>query len=104
MKQNIVKLLFVVLTVIAANSPVSAETLKVSDGLSTVSVNEGLINLNKATIEQLMSLPGIGESKAQAIVDYRESQGPFKAIDELVNVKGIGEKLMSKIAGSVAVQ
>ncbi len=54
------------------------------------------VNINTASIEQLMEVPGIGASKAQAIVDYR-SGSPFKSTTELSNVKGIGEKLLAKI-------
>ena len=51
-----------------------------------------------------MALPGIGKSKAQAIVAYREEQGPFSSVDDLVNVKGIGKKLLAKLAASVEVR
>ena len=56
----------------------------------------GKININTATAEQLQLLPGIGESLAQRILDYRSQNGPFNAIDDLMNVSGIGEK---KFAG-----
>ncbi len=54
------------------------------------------ININTSSIEQLVLLKGIGESKAKAIVEYRESNGKFKKIDELVNVKGVGTQLVEK--------
>ena len=54
------------------------------------------VNINTASIEQLMEVPGIGEAKAKAIVEYR-SGSPFKTTAELLNVKGIGEKLLAKI-------
>lgn len=51
----------------------------------------GSIDINTASVEQLAEgLTGVGESKAEAIVAYRESNGPFEHIDELVNVRGIG--------------
>lgn len=59
------------------------------------------VNINKASAKQLAMLPGIGESKAQAIIDYRKKQGKFKSIKELANVKGIGDKLLSKLQGRV---
>lgn len=55
-----------------------------------------LININTATASELMKLDGIGEVRAQAIVRFREEHGSFKSIDELVNVKGIGEKTLEK--------
>ena len=55
------------------------------------------INLNTATKEELVALPGIGPSKAQAILDHRNTHGPFKAIEELKDVKGIGAKRYEKI-------
>ncbi|MDF2961949.1 MAG: competence protein ComEA [Paenibacillus sp.] len=58
----------------------------------------GRIDLNKATLEQLTTLPGIGESKAKAIISYREQiGGRFKTAEQLLNVKGIGDKVLAKI-------
>ena len=54
------------------------------------------INLNTATVDQLTSLNGIGEAKAKAIVAYRQEHGPFKSVDQLVDVKGIGLKFVEK--------
>lgn len=64
---------------------------------------KGLLDLNTATLEQLDKLPGIGESKARAILDYRMKKGRFKRVEELMDVKGIGEKMFAKIKGQVFV-
>lgn len=55
------------------------------------------IDLNSATVEELKSVPGIGEVMAQRIVDFREQHGPFSRVDELLKVKGIGEKSLEKL-------
>ncbi len=55
------------------------------------------VEINKAPAEELMKLPGIGESTARAIVDYRQQNGPFGSVDDLIRVKGIGEKKLEAI-------
>lgn len=55
------------------------------------------ININTANKETLMSvIKGVGEKKADAIITYRETNGPFKSIDDLTNVKGIGSDMIDK--------
>ena len=54
------------------------------------------ISINKATIEDLQKIPGIGESKAKAIIEYREKNGDFKKIEDITNVTGIGENTFEK--------
>lgn len=57
----------------------------------------GLININSADETKLQELPGIGESKAKAIIKYREENGNFKTIEDLLNVEGIGNSLYEQI-------
>ena len=61
------------------------------------------INIKTATKDELVALPGIGPAKAQAIVDYRKAHGPFKTVEELKDVKGIGAKRFEKLKPDLAV-
>ncbi|MDP2318850.1 MAG: helix-hairpin-helix domain-containing protein [Acidobacteriota bacterium] len=61
------------------------------------------LNLNSATVDQLATLPGIGPKVAERILEYRTKNGGFKKIEELMNVKGIGEKSFLKIKPLVSV-
>ena len=61
------------------------------------------INLNTASVQDLTSLPGIGKAKAEAIVKYREANGPFKSLEDLAKVKGIGPKMLAKLKDAITV-
>ncbi len=64
---------------------------------------QGLIDLNQASIEELMTLPGIGETRAQDIITYRQQKGGFSSIDELMNVNGIGQATFEKLKPLVTI-
>ena len=66
--------------------------------------NGDLVNINKASIEELTALPGIGEAKAESILAYRLDKGSFQSIEELKEVKGIGDALFQKIKEKVSVK
>jgi competence protein ComEA len=81
----------------AAPKPQKAKTAK------TVATLAAPVNLNTATVAQLDALPGIGKSTAQRIVEYRQKNGGFKKIEELMNVKGVGEKSFLKLKPVITV-
>ena len=65
--------------------------------------SKAAINLNTATVDQLDDLPGIGRSTAQRILEYRQKHGDFQKIEQLMNVKGIGEKSFLKLKPLITV-
>lgn len=62
-----------------------------------------IININSATMEELQKISGIGEAKAKAIITYREKNGKFKSITDIMNVDGIGEKFFNQIKDYITV-
>ena len=64
----------------------------------------GVVNVNSATAEELALLPGVGPTKAQAIIRYRTEHGAFKRVEDLAAVKGIGEKGLEKLRPHVALE
>ena len=62
-----------------------------------------VVNLNTATAAELETLPGVGPKVAARIIDYRQKKGPFKKIEELMNVQGIGEKSFLKLRAQLTV-
>ena len=71
--------------------------------LAGINLAFAAVNINTATPSELDGVKGIGPSKAQAIVDYRSKNGPFKSLDDLKNVKGFGEKSITKLKGELSV-
>lgn len=61
------------------------------------------VNINKATLEELLLISGIGESKAKSIIEYRQQNGEFKKIEDIMNVSGIGESLFEKIKNNITI-
>ena len=93
-------------TKISQSTTASDKTQETTTSRTTSPKNDadGTVNINTATLEELMELDGIGEVKAQAIIDYREEYGYFSSPEEIINVKGIGEKTYEKNKDKIVVE
>jgi competence protein ComEA len=97
------RLLFVVLGLLAMAVAVpAAQKAPATKGAAAATASTP-VNLNTATQAQLESLPGIGAAAAQRILEYRQKNGNFKKIEDLMNVKGIGEKSFLKLKPLITV-
>lgn len=79
----------------------SSEEYEANSEVSSIVADK--ININTATLEELETLSGIGATKAQSIIDYREANGGFSSTDELMNVSGIGESTYDNIKNNITV-
>lgn len=86
--------------IIVGNNQINAETNNTNS--SGISAN-GKVNINTASISELTTLPNIGPAKAQNIIDYRESNGKFKKVDDILNVNGIGSKTYETLSDLICV-
>ena len=86
-----------------ANTSASSAKNKPATKPAPKKANQGTININTASKSELISLPGIGEVKAQAIIDYREKYGAFYSTEEIMNVKGIGEKTYANLKDLICI-
>jgi competence protein ComEA len=81
----------------AAKPRAAAKSPKAASGVATI------VNINTATQAQLESLPGVGAKAAERILEYRQKNGQFKKVEDLMNVKGIGEKSFLKLKPRLSV-
>lgn len=90
---------------VSSKTPVNNSNEQVNDTNSNIPSNNNsssnLININTATKEDLDTLPGIGPATAQKIIDYRQEHGNFSSIEDIKNVKGIGEAKFSKMQDKI---
>ena len=90
-------------TVIASQPmPAASAPVRTPEPAAEVSA-DGKVNLNTATAEELMTLPNIGEKRAAAIIADREANGPFRTVEDLTRVDGIGEGILSGLIDLVTV-
>lgn len=78
--------------------------LSVSERVNSIAADGPKVNINTASVSELTTLPGIGEVKAKAIIEYRVANGGFKSIEEIMEVKGIGEKTFLKIKDLIYIE
>lgn len=87
--------------------PASMQTAPTESSLSAPlpgkAVTEGAVNINTATADELMTLPGIGQTYAQRILDYRKKNGGFSSVEELLNIQGIGQKRLEAILDLITI-
>jgi competence protein ComEA len=90
------------LAALAAAHPAAQSTTAAAPAAGSKAAGP-VVNINTATIAELQTLPGIGQKTAARIVEYRDKNGPFKKIEELMNVQGIGEKSFLKLRAQLTV-
>src|SRR5262245_333452 len=84
--------------------PVAADAAKTTPATRTAKTAPATkINLNSASAEQLSTVPGLGPKLAERIVEHRQKEGAFRSVQELMNVKGVGEKNLARIQGYLVV-
>ncbi len=93
MKKHICYFFIILFTVISL--PLRAAALNETSAV-TSPLEIQIVNINKADIESLVLLKGVGEKKAKAIIAYRELHGEFNSVDDLLDVKGIGEQILKQ--------
>ncbi len=103
MRITIATVLAIGVTVLISLPALAATLQSPAPAPAAASPSKPGLNLNTATLEQLETLPGIGRKTAERILEYRTKSGSFKRIEELMNVKGIGEKSFLKLKPLVAV-
>jgi len=84
--------------------PLPADSTGVTGAGISSAQTDNRVNLNTATVEELMTLPGIGQAKAQAIIAYRTEKNPFRTPEELKKISGIGEKVFARLKERIRVQ
>jgi len=88
---------------VAGSSPVLAQKAAKPAKLVVSSTSSDIINLNTASAAQIATLPGIGPKTADLIIQYRQKNGGFKKVEEIMNVRGVGEKSFLKLKSRITV-
>lgn len=86
------------------SSSSASQNFNTDEPKQETSNQSGKININTASVEELDKLPGVGATRAQYIIEYRESNGSFKSISEIQNIKGIGPATYEKMKEMITVE
>ena len=98
------RMIMAAIAAIALSAPVlSAQTKGPAPKQTAAATASAPVNLNTATAEQLATIPGVGPKMAERILDYRQKNGGFKKIEDLMNVSGVGEKSLLKMKPLITV-
>jgi competence protein ComEA len=89
----------VIVSLVAAAPHAAAQTARAT---SSAAFSTAVVNINTASASELEALPGVGAKTAARIVEYRQKNGPFKKVEELMNVRGIGEKNFLKLKAQIS--
>ena len=95
-------LLLLALMFVVGSAGLSPATVSAAQN-PAVKVSIETIHLNQATAEQLQALPGVGPALAERIISYRDEHGPFRSVDQLAEVNGIGEAKLAKLKDQLTV-
>lgn len=99
---KLLKPLFIATLLSTSCTALATGPIPVEQAVSDTQPSISTIDINGADVDTLTRLPGIGKKKAQAIIDYRKANGSFDSTEDLKQVKGIGEKLYSKLKAYVS--
>ena len=99
-----IRMMTAIVLVLGLVATASAQEAARPPAKATPSASSGApINLNTATVAQLETLPGVGKSTAERILEYRQKNGGFKKVEDLMNVRGVGEKSFLKMKPLITV-
>jgi len=94
----------VIVSLLAAAPHAAAQTSsRVKASSASAAASNLVVNINTASATELEALPGVGAKTAARIIDYRQKNGPFKKVEDLMNVRGVGEKNFLKLKPQISV-
>lgn len=96
-------LMAAILGVAVSAAVASAQSKATTPKAAATATATAPVNLNTATVEQLATIPGVGPKMAERIIDYRQKNGGFKKVEDLMNVSGVGEKSFLKMKPLITV-